>query len=130
VARRNRAEERPSKVIDLNEELDVRQARRSFVTVRRVVIIAVVAALAVFATLSVRDIRDLKKEAAGAKAELALKQEQKENLEAELANIKDPEYIEKQARDRLRMVKPGEMIYIYEASTSPEEASDLEAKKE
>ncbi|MDR1067647.1 MAG: septum formation initiator family protein, partial [Clostridiales Family XIII bacterium] len=107
-----------------------RQARRSFITVRRVVIIAAVAVLAVFVTLSVREIRDLKKDAAGAKTELALKQEQKENLEAELANIKDPEYIEKQARERLRMVKPGETIYIYEASTSPEEANDSEAKKE
>jgi cell division protein FtsB len=121
VARKNRVAENPSQVIDINEVIDEKRARRSFVTTRRFVITVAVIILAVFAFISVREIQDLKKDSEASKAELALKQEQKANLESELAGMDDPSYIEKQARERLRMVKPGEIIYIYKASESPEE---------
>jgi len=107
-----------AQVIDINEVRGEKQARRSFVTGGRIVIFIIIIVLAVFAYFSVREIQRLQKEADAAKADLLIKQEQKANLETELAQMNDPAYIEKQARERLRMVKPGEIIYIYRA---PEE---------
>lgn len=37
---------------------------------------------------------------------------EKEVLENELKNVNDKDYIEEQARIQLRMIKPGEIIYI------------------
>lgn len=37
---------------------------------------------------------------------------QKERLKEELKNINSPEYIEQQARDQLKLVRPGEVMYI------------------
>ncbi|HZK62343.1 MAG: septum formation initiator family protein [Peptostreptococcaceae bacterium] len=38
--------------------------------------------------------------------------EQKIKLEDELKNVRDPKYIEQQARTQLRMIFPGEILYI------------------
>jgi cell division protein FtsB len=117
------AAESPSNVIDINEVIDEKRARRSFVTARRFVIAAAVIVLAVFVFISIRELQDLEKDAVAAKSELALKQEQKANLESELSGMDDPSYIEKQARERLRMVKPEEIIYIYKEPESSEESA-------
>lgn len=37
---------------------------------------------------------------------------QKENLENELSRVNDPKYIEQQARQQLKMIKPGEILYV------------------
>lgn len=37
---------------------------------------------------------------------------QKEKLEREFSQINSPEYIEQQARQQLKMVKPGELLYV------------------
>jgi cell division protein FtsB len=124
MARRRDVPRDDSRVIDINEVRDEKQARRSFVTGRRLIIIVVVIVLGVFAFMSIREIQDLRREAADAKAELKLKEEQKSNLEAELARLRDPEYMEQQARDRLRMVKDGEIIYIFKNAPSEESGGD------
>ena len=38
--------------------------------------------------------------------------EKKKDLEKELKLVNEPEYIEEQARKQLKLVKPGEIIYI------------------
>lgn len=37
---------------------------------------------------------------------------QKVKLEDELKNVRDPKYIEQQARTQLRMIFPGEILYV------------------
>ncbi len=37
---------------------------------------------------------------------------QKSKLEDELKNVRDPKYIEQQARTQLRMIFPGEILYV------------------
>lgn len=37
---------------------------------------------------------------------------EKAELEDELKNVSDPKYIEQQARTQLRMISPGEVLYI------------------
>lgn len=53
--------------------------------------------------------------------------EEKKSLEEELRHVNEPEYVEQQARDQLKMIKPGEVMYIL-----PEEhkAQDLKEEKD
>ncbi len=44
---------------------------------------------------------------------------EKVKMEKELERINDPEYIEEQARKRLRMIRQGEILYVF-----PEEEED------
>lgn len=46
---------------------------------------------------------------------------EKAALKEELKNVNDYEYIEEQARIQLRLVKPGEILYILEEDESKEE---------
>ena len=81
--------------------------------------------------ISVKNVLDLRSE----QAELALENEslkrQKDALENELANVNEDDYIEDQARKQLRLVKPGEVLYILETSEegSQEEGSDKDSKE-
>jgi len=50
-------------------------------------------------------------------AENQMLSEQKIKLENELKNVKDPKYIEQQARTQLRMIFPGEILYILPEKT-------------
>lgn len=54
---------------------------------------------------------------------LKLQQEleaQKARLQQELTQTNDPEYIEEQAREQLKMVNPGEVLYIIPKESEPE----------
>lgn len=79
--------------------------------VRVVAFIAVLGALALFVTPTLRgyleqraQISDLREDVAQREADIA-------GLEGELEDWQDPAFIERQARDRLRFVMPGEVSY-------------------
>lgn len=81
--------------------------------------------------LSLGNVIKLKKEY----REVQQQQEQllkdKKELETTLDNISDPENIEEQARNQLRMIKPGEVLYMFpdeitENDTKIEEQEDKE----
>ncbi|MDR3294374.1 MAG: septum formation initiator family protein [Clostridiales Family XIII bacterium] len=57
-------------------------------------------------------ILNLKSEEESAVSELEAALDRKARLETELSHIDDPAYIEQQARTRLRMIKPGELLYV------------------
>ncbi len=57
-------------------------------------------------------ISELKKEKAQAEAKLEALQEKLDQLEDELTRVTSDEYIEQQARTHLRMIYPGETVYI------------------
>ena len=63
---------------------------------------------------------ELKKEKAEAEARLEELQERLAQLESELTRVTTDEYIEQQARTHLRMIYPGETVYII---VPPEEGS-------
>jgi cell division protein FtsB len=89
------------------------RARKSFVTGRRVIFCIVVMCLIAITAVSGRNVLALKADAAAAKEELSLIQEKKARLEEELASVGELSYIEAQARERLHMIKPGEILYIF-----------------
>ena len=50
----------------------------------------------------------------------------KERLEQELESVNSPEYIEQQARSHLRLVKPGEILYILPESDGADSTYDTD----
>jgi cell division protein FtsB len=80
----------------------------------RVICLLLAVAMLVLIVISGIRILDLKAEAEEAKRALAISMEEKADLEQELAMLHDPAYIEAQARERLRMIKDGETLYIFE----------------
>jgi len=58
------------------------------------------------------DIAKKGKRLIGAKRELEVLQQQKEELRKELEYRKSAEFIEEEARNKLNMVKPGEEVYL------------------
>ena len=78
----------------------------------RIALTVIVLVLIAVVGVSVKNIFDLRaeqKELTETKKELA---SEKAALEEELKNINDLDYIEEQARIQLRLIKPGEILYI------------------
>ena len=46
---------------------------------------------------------------------------ERETLKEELKHVNEPEYIEQQAREQLKMVKPGEVMYILPQNETKDE---------
>ena len=67
---------------------------------------------AVFVGRSVYRIFELRREKAEAEARLAEIQEKIERMEQELTRITSDDFIEQQARSHLKMIFPGETLYI------------------
>ena len=78
----------------------------------RLILTGIVVVLLIVFLLSVKNIWDLKREQAELNETNTALKEQKTELETELKNVNDSNYIEEQARTQLNMVKPGEILYI------------------
>lgn len=102
-------------------ERDEESARKNFLTGKRLSF--AVASIVVVVTISVSglSIWDLKKESTEAERTLIAKQEERERLESEYTMVNNLEYIETQARERLKMIKPGEILYIFDESDAADE---------
>lgn len=80
----------------------------------RLILTVIIVVLIFFAAISVKNIVSLHVEKNELEEENARLEEEKDRLQNELENADDPEYIEEQARQQLRMVMPGEVLYIIE----------------
>lgn len=102
----------------------VKQARRRRGLVYAAIILAIIAVVG----MSVFNIVSLKQEQKEIKKQQEELKEQKAQLEEELKLLSDPEYIEEQARAQLRLVMPGEKIYVFPSlEDSEKQASDSAA---
>lgn len=81
--------------------------------IARILTLAAVA-LAVFLVVfsPLRSWMDQQQQARSLAAQIAQVKAQNAELEAEIKRYKDPEYISRQARERLGYVKPGEITYV------------------
>lgn len=68
----------------------------------------------VFLAITVKNIYTLQTEKKNLKEENEKLTLEKEALKDELENVSDKEYIEEQARIQLKLIKPGEILYILE----------------
>lgn len=83
-------------------------------------------------TFSVLNVVSLKKEQHSMKEQQEALQKEKAQLEKELSEINDPENIEEQARDQLKLIKKGEYLYLFpeEITESGEDAESADKDKE
>lgn len=84
-----------------------RRTRRRILTGLVVVFTIIAVFFAIFSIVS------LKKEQKEMKEELEALEKEKAQLEKELSETNDPENLEQQAREQLRLVKKGEYLYIF-----------------
>ncbi|MDR2163035.1 MAG: septum formation initiator family protein [Clostridiales Family XIII bacterium] len=110
-------------------KIEAEKARRSFIAGRRFILLCVMAAVVFFVGSSAFRIMDLKAQENVAAEELKAKAEQKARLESELAMIGNKEYIEDQARERLGMVKQGEVVYVFEDGDAKGERNAVQEKE-
>jgi len=92
-----------------------------------IVIIAVCIIAVIF--LSVLNVISLKKEEYEVKKQTEALQEQKKELEQQLEQINDPDNLEQQARDQLRLIKPGEVLYMFPEEITDNSSDDEEQKE-
>lgn len=89
-----------------------RQKKRIRVNKLRVLLVVIVVALMVAVGFSVKNVIDLRNEQAQLKNTNVSLKEKKAQLETELKNVNNKNYIEEQARIQLKLIKPGEVLYI------------------
>ncbi|HIU95595.1 MAG: septum formation initiator family protein [Anaerovoracaceae bacterium] len=94
---------------------------------RRLMIGIVVMVIIGLISFSVINIISLKREQHDMEQQKQELEEEKEQLSKELENAGDLQNLEEQARDQLRLIKPGEKIYIFpEEITQTEETTEAE----
>ncbi|MBR0598320.1 FtsB family cell division protein [Sinanaerobacter chloroacetimidivorans] len=108
--KREAAIEKKNKVKKTKAVVTERQAGKK--ARRRMIYFAVFLVIIGLISASAINIVTLKINEAKALEEQQALLKQKERLETELSQINSPEYIEQQARQQLRMVKPGEILYV------------------
>ena len=86
---------------------------------RRLLTALVVVSIAGVVVFSVLNVVSLKKEQKDMREQQEALEKEKAQLEQELKEINDPENLEAQAREQLKLIKKGEKIYIF-----PEEIVD------
>jgi cell division protein DivIC len=91
---------------------NAKRKKRRRINYGRLVITAIVIFLLAFSAVSVKNIIALHGEKKELEEENAALKLEKKNLTNELENVHDLEYIEEQARKQLKMVKPGEVLYV------------------
>ena len=79
---------------------------------RRIVYSLIFIVIGVIIGVSVYNVITLKMEEAAARAQLEALEAEKRLLEEELSVVDSSEYIEQQAREQLRMILPGETLYV------------------
>jgi cell division protein FtsB len=115
IARKRRRAEKPT---EAEIAVATETARRSWISGKRIVYILISIAILAMGGASGLHILDLQAESRDAEAALQQQLELKGKLEEELSLVSDPSYIETQARERLRMIKGGETLYVFD---EPEE---------
>lgn len=89
----------------------------------RLIYIIIIVAVFVLLSFTIWQVLFLKIEQNKAEKEYQAALDQKAKLEKELEDVNKPEYIEEQARKMLRMIKPGEILYIF-----PEEKEESDSE--
>ena len=114
LQKRQTAREEAERERTASDERRIRRKRalRKKQSFRRILVSLIIVVMLGFLCASITGIVMLKKE----QHEVLKKQEQlkeeKAKLKEDLKNINDKESIEEQAREKLKLVKPGETIYI------------------
>lgn len=90
----------------------VRKKKRVKLNQGRLILTVIVVILIAVVGMSIKNVFDLRAEQKNLQEENQNLLQQQDALKAELDNVNDLEYIEEQARIQLRMIKPGEILFV------------------
>lgn len=97
---------------------------------RRIMIGLVIVLILGLFSFSIFNIFSLKREQHDAEAQKRELIEEKEQLEKELEEVNDISNVEEQARDQLRLIKPGETIFLFPDSITNSDDSDDDSESD
>ena len=81
---------------------------------KRLTVVVMVVAFAMLATMCGKDIVRLKAENVALRRQQAELKKERDELKAELENTSEQEYIRDQARKQLRLLNPGELLFVWD----------------
>ena len=113
-------EEMQKRVEERRRKSTSRRIRRKALT-----LILVIATFSVLATMCGKDIVRLKAENRALKKQQVALEQQREELQEELRNANNQEYIREQAKKQLNLLNPGEILFTFDEE-EPEEAVETE----
>ncbi|WP_027399449.1 FtsB family cell division protein [Anaerovorax odorimutans] len=123
--RRKRKELSKTKAKGKNKKY-VKTGRAAVKTARKRLIYTVIFILIITVVgMSAYSLISLRMNEAQLKAENKKLNKEKDKLEYELSQIDSDEYIEQQARQMLRMIKPGEILYVIPDNTKKSTSSGI-----
>jgi len=122
---RNRREEERREV-EVRQTGEKQPAKKVRINGGRMALTMIVAVLVLVLLMSVKGIFTLRAEQKDLKAQNEALLLEKEALKDELENVSDKEYIEEQARIQLKLIKPGEILYILDNEEKDSETEDEE----
>ena len=102
-------EELDAKIGERRSRIKAKQTRK-----KRLTVLAFVLAFAFLATMCGKDIVRLKAENVALKRQQVALQKERDELKAELESTSEQEYIRDQARRQLRLLNPGELLFIWD----------------
>ena len=98
----------------LRMEQRYRTRRSKQIKRKTVMLIVFIAVFVLLATMCGKDIVRLKAENIALKKQQAELEKQRDALKEELKNVNDPQYIREQARKQLKLLEPGEIMFIFD----------------
>ncbi len=104
--------------------------RRNVTRKKRIRLIGLILVFAVLLTMCSREIVRLKAENRALRKQHAQLEQERERLTRELGRVGDKEYIKEQARKQLRLLDPGEKMFVFEDGDTPAEAEKKAAEAE
>ena len=116
---------------ELKQRIEERR-RQNTVRTRRKKLLTLIAGVVVFsmlATMCGKDIVRLKAENRALKKQQIALEQQRDELQQELKNANDQEYIREQAKKQLRLLNPGEILFTFDEE-EPEEKAETEETEE
>ena len=119
-----------------DEELRQRieERRRTNAVKRRrkkvLTLFAVIVAFVFLGTMCGKDIVRLKAENRALKKQQIALEQQRDELQEELKNTNNQEYIREQAKKQLRLLNPGEILFTFDEEEAQEDAEKTEKSEE
>ena len=116
---------------ELKKRIEERR-RQNVVRTRRKKLLTLIIGVIVFAMLATmcgKDIVRLKAENRALKKQQIALEQQRDELQQELKNANNQEYIREQAKKQLRLLNPGEILFTFDEE-EPEEEAETEETEE
>lgn len=127
--KRNRQHKRSGAVQRTAAKKPVRASIKQGKRRRGLIYTAIIVAIVAVVGMSVFNIASLKHEQKEIRKQQEELKAQREELEEELKLLNDPDYIEEQARAQLRLVMPGEKIYVFPSLENSKNPSNDKKEK-